>query len=170
MKHTSFFLVYFLLTVAQLLICNYFHLTPYVTLSILPVMVLCIPIKYSTVAALFIAFGTGLSVDLLAEGLLGLNTFALLPVALVRRPLIRLVFGDEVFARNEDFSVKKNGFGKVSGAIVIAQALFLALYIWADGAGTRPFWFNMARFSASLAAGYILAVILIDTLAPDSRK
>jgi len=170
MKRSGYFMVYLLLVVAQMLICNYFRLTPYVMLSILPVMVLCIPIRYSTTAALLIAFATGLSVDLLAEGVLGLNTFALVPVAFVRYPVIRLIFGDEVFARNEDFSVKKNGFGKVSIAILIVQALFLLLYLWADGAGIRPFWFNLARFSASLAAGYVLAIILIDTLAPDSRK
>ena len=42
MRKSNFFLVYLLLTVAQILICNYFHLTPYVTLSLLPVMVLCL--------------------------------------------------------------------------------------------------------------------------------
>ena len=170
MRRSNFFLVYLLLVVAQILICNYFHLTPYVTLSLLPVMVLCLPIRVSTTAALFIAFATGLSVDLLAEGLLGLNTLALLPVAFIRMPLIRLIFGEDLISRKEDFTVRKNGIGKVTLAILLVQALFLLLYIWADGAGTRPFWFNALRFSASLAAGYAAAIIVIDALAPDSRK
>ncbi len=170
MRRSDFFLVYLLLLVAQLLICNYFHLTPYVTLSLLPVMVLCLPIRVSTTAALFIAFATGLSVDLLAEGLLGLNTLALLPVAFIRMPLIRLIFGEDLISRKEDFTVRKNGIGKVTLAILLVQALFLLLYIWADGAGTRPFWFNALRFGASLAAGYAAAIIVIDALAPDSRK
>ena len=80
MRRSNFFLVYLLLVVAQILICNYFHLTPYVTLSLLPVMVLCLPVRVSTLGALFIAFATGMSVDFLAEGLPGLNTLALLPV------------------------------------------------------------------------------------------
>jgi hypothetical protein len=170
MRRSNFFLVYLLLVVAQILICNYFHLTPYVTLSLLPVMVLCLPIRVSTTAALFIAFATGLSVDLLAEGLLGLNTLALLPVAFIRMPLIRLIFGEDLISRKEDFTVRKNGIGKVTLAILLVQALFLLLYIWADGAGTRPFWFNALRFGASLAAGYAAAIIVIDALAPDSRK
>ena len=48
MRKNTFFLVYLLLTVVQMLICNYFHLTPYVMLSILPVMVLCIPLRVPT--------------------------------------------------------------------------------------------------------------------------
>lgn len=170
MKQYNFFLTYALLVVVQMVICNYFHLSSYILLSILPVMVLCIPIRISTPLALVIAFVTGLLVDLLSEGLLGINTIALLPVALLRKVIIQLVFGEEVFARNEDFSIKKSGLGKVSLAMVIAQALFLLVYILADGAGTRPFSFNLLRFLLSLLVGYAVSILLVDTLAPDSSR
>lgn len=170
MRRSNFFLVYLLLVVAQILICNYFHLTPYVTLSLLPVMVLCLPVRVSTLGALFIAFATGMSVDFLAEGLPGLNTLALLPVAYLRIPLIKLIFGEDLISRGEDFTVRKNGIGKVTLAVILVQSLFLLLYIWADGAGMRPFWFNALRFGASLLAGYVAAIIVIDALAPDTRK
>ncbi len=170
MRKSSFFFVYALMVIAQILICNYFHLTSFVMLSILPVLVLCIPIRISTTGSLLIAFVTGFVVDLLAEGVLGLNTLALVPVGLIRIPLIRLVFGEDLISRNEDFSVRKYGFGKVTLAILIVQAVFLIIYILADGAGTRPIEFNAIRFGASLLAGYLLSLILIDTLAPDTRK
>ena len=160
-------LVYLLLVVVQILLCNYFHVTPYITLSILPIMILCLPLKISTVAAMIIAFVTGLSVDFLAEGLIGINALALVPVAYVRKSLIGFVFGEDLISRGEDFSIRKNGLGEVSMAILLVQSLFL---IAADGAGTRPFWFNAARFGASLAAGYLVALLLVDTLVPDSRK
>ena len=155
MRKAEFYLVYVLLTVAQMLLCNYLHVSPYLMLSILPVMVLCIPIRVPTVWAMVIAFLTGLAVDLLAEGVLGLNVLALVPVA---------------FARKEDFSVRKNGFGEVALAVFLVQALFLAVYIWADGAGTRPFSFNAIRFGVSLAAGVLVSLLVIDLLAPDTRK
>ena len=152
-------LVYLLLVVVQILLCNYFHVTPYITLSILPIMILCLPLKISTVAAMIIAFVTGLSVDFLAEGLIGINALALVPVAYVRKSLIGFVFGEDLISRGEDFSIRKNGLGEVSMAILLVH-----------GAGTRPFWFNAARFGASLAAGYLVALLLVDTLVPDSRK
>ena len=163
-------LVYLLLVVVQILLCNYFHVTPYITLSILPIMILCLPLKISTVAAMIIAFVTGLSVDFLAEGLIGINALALVPVAYVRKSIIGFVFGEDLISRGEDFSIRKNGLGEVSMAILLVQSLFLLIYIIADGAGTRPFWFNAARFGASLAAGYLVALLLVDTLVPDSRK
>lgn len=170
MKQYNFFLTYALLVVIQMVIYNYFHLSAFVLLSILPVMVLCIPIRFSTPVALIIAFITGFIVDLLSEGLLGINTLSLVPVAFLRTIIIQLVFGEEVFARNEDFSIKKSGLGKVSLALLIAQSIFLLIYILADGAGMRPFGFNLLRFILSLAAGYAVSILLVDTLSPDTSR
>jgi rod shape-determining protein MreD len=170
MRKSGFFAVYAILVVAQMLLSNYFHLTQYILLSILPVMVLCIPLNVSTSASMVIAFVTGLLVDLLSEGLLGLNALALVPVAFARKEMVRLIFGEELLARGEDFSVRRSGLGQVVLAMVLAQALFLFIYIWADSAGTRPFWFNFLRFICSLPAGVLVSLLVVDTLAPDSRK
>ena len=105
MKQGQYYVILMLLTAAQVLICNYLHLTQFVYLSILPVMILLIPIRLSTVSALCIAFLCGMATDLLGDGVPGLNTFALLPVALLRFSIIRLVCGEEIFARKEDISL-----------------------------------------------------------------
>ena len=170
MRKPGFWLAYVLLLLAQLLLSNYCTFTPYVMLTILPVMVLCIPIRVGSVGAMLIAFATGLAVDLLSEGLLGLNALALVPVAFLRNPVIRLVFGGDLFARKEDFSPRRNGLGKVIMALAIVLAVFVAIYIWADGAGVRPFWFNAARFFASTAASFVLCILCLGSLAPDTRK
>ena len=170
MRKTGFFAVYVILVVAQLLLSNYFHVTQYILLTILPVMVLCIPLKINTSLTMLIAFVTGLTVDLLSEGLLGLNALALVPVAFARKEMVRLIFGEELLSRGEDFSVRRSGIGQVLLAMALAQALFLFIYIWADSAGTRPFWFNLVRFICSLPAGVLVSLLVVDTLAPDSRK
>lgn len=170
MRKMGFFAVYVILVVAQLLLSNYFHLTQYILLTILPVMVLCIPLKVPTSLSMLIAFATGLVVDLLSEGLLGLNALALVPVAFARKEMVRLIFGEELLSRGEDFSVRRSGLGSVLLAITLAQAIFLIIYIWADSAGTRPFWFNFVRFLCSLVAGVLVSLLVVDTLAPDSRK
>ena len=169
MKKSGFWLIYLLLLLAQLLLSTYANFTPYVMVTLLPVMVLCMPIRLSTILAMVIAFASGLAVDLLSEGLLGLNALALVPVAFSRDFIIRLIFGGELFAREEDFSIHRNGFWKVLVAIVLSTALFLAVYIWADGAGTRPLLFNAIRFGASLVASTLLSILVVNLLAPDSR-
>lgn len=165
-----FGLVYCLLAIAQIIIGNCFYLSSYVSLSILPVMILCIPLNISTPAAMVIAFATGLATDVLSEGLIGLNALAAVPVAFVRTQIIRIIFGEELIERQESFSFRKFGAIKISLAIIIAQAVFLAVYILADGAGTRPLWFNAARFAASLSAGYVLSMIVAGVITPDEKK
>ena len=170
MRKAEFWFVYLLMLVGQLLLSTYCRFTPYLTLCILPVMVLCIPTRVGTPVAMIIALASGLLVDWLSDGLLGLNALALVPVAYARKGLIGLIFGEDLFARGEDFSASKNGFGGVALAILLAQGIFLAIYVWADSAGTRPFWFNTARFAASLGAGFLVSLLASEVLAPDTRR
>ena len=93
-----------------------------------------------------------------------------MPVAILRKPLIRMVFGEEVIEREETISIRKYGPIKMSIAILVVHTLFLVIYTAADGAGTRPFWFNAARVAASLVPGYVLSLIVSGVLLPDKRK
>ena len=166
MRKSAFWVVYLILLLGQLLISNYFNFTPYITLSILPVMVLCISTRISTPVTMIIAF----AVDWICEGVLGLNAIALVPVAYIRKPVIQLIFGNSLSARKEDFTIQSNGQLSIMIAILIVQAAFLAIYIWVDGAGMRPFWFNVARFFASLATGLLVSIFALPPLASDNRR
>lgn len=170
MRSNKFFIVYACLALVQILLCNYLNISYLLTLSILPVMVLLIPVKHSTISAMVIAFFTGLMVDLLADGVLGMNILALLPVALARKGLLRLIFGQEVFAHKEDVTLKKYGILKFTAYIAIAQGLFLLIYIAADGAGTRPFWFNLSRFGISLLVGTIVSLLIAEAITKNYRE
>ncbi len=152
MNKDGHILTYILFVVAQMLLSNYFHFTPYVMLTILPVLVLFIHPKIGTVWAMFIAFGTGLAVDCFAEGLIGINAMSLVPVAFLRRPLIEAIFGNEPFELEESVSVRKYGVAT------------------ADCAGTRPFWFIAAKCGASIAASYLLSMLIINQLTYGDRR
>jgi hypothetical protein len=166
----NFGILYILLIICQIIMSNYTNLGPYITLTMLPAMVLCIPTGISTVVCMFIAFASGLSVDWLSEGFLGLNAAALTAVALVRKGLIRFFLGEDIIIRNDSFSIRKNGLVKVSSALITATVVFLAIYIFLDGAGTRPTWFNLAKFGASLSCNWLLGLLVINILVPDDRK
>ena len=166
----SFWFAYALLFIAQLLLCNYFVFTPWVMVTLLPAMVLCIPLGIGTVGAMLIAFVTGLGVDLLAEGVIGLNALALVPVAFARNRIVSLVFGPELLSRRKAFSIRRNGLETVLMALAISLAIFLVIYIWADAAGARSFGFNAGRFGASLGASLFFCVLAVRALATqDSR-
>ena len=170
MKGQNFGLLFFLLVIGQVILCNFTNLGPYITLSLLPAMILCVPLTVSTTMCMLLAFATGLSADWLSEGLIGINAASLIPVALMRKPLIRFFLGEDIINRKDSFSIRKNGAGKISITVAAALMVFLFIYIFLDGAGTRPFWFCAARFWASLAANLILALVVVGVLTPDDRK
>ena len=170
MKNQFFGILYFLLVIGQMIICNYFQFTPYVVLSMLPAMVLCMPLTVRTSLCMMIAFASGLAVDWLAEGLIGINAASLVPVALARKTIIRVFLGEDLIARNDSFTFKKNGIGKISTAMFVALSIFFACYITLDAAGTCPLSFNLIRFAASTSSSLILSLIVTSVLTPDDRK
>lgn len=165
----NFTVTYILLAVAQMVICNYFKVSPYVYVTLLPAMILALPLKIGTIGSMAVAFVTGLGVDFLAEGIIGLNALALVPVALVRLPLLQMVMGDEDSGKENPFGARSASFGRILLAVTIAYAIFTAVYVIADGAGVRPFWFNAARFGASLICDSLLALLVIHVLTPNAR-
>ena len=80
----NFTVIYILLALAQMVICNYCRISPFIYVTILPAMVLALPLKINTAWSMAIAFVTGLAVDFLSEGIIGLNTLSLVPVAFIR--------------------------------------------------------------------------------------
>lgn len=166
----TFTFTYILMVIAQMILSNYFHFTPLAMLTILPAIVLLLPTKVDTFWAMVIAFATGLAVDLFAEGTLGINALSLVPVAFLRKTLIGTIFGVEPFEQKENLSIKKYGFTRISFAIILVTALFLAIYILADSAGTRPLWFLGTKFGISLLASYLVSIILVNLLSYDDRR
>jgi hypothetical protein len=170
MKNQYFGILYFLMVIGQMIICNYFQFTPYVVISMLPAMILCMPLTVRTPLCMIIAFASGLAVDWLAEGLIGINAAALVPVALARKTIIRVFLGEDLIARSDSFTFKKNGFGKISIALFVALSIFFGIYVIIDGAGTLTTTFNLIRFGASVAASLLLSLIVTGVLTPDDRK
>lgn len=153
-------LLYLLLFLAQAALWNYFNFSQYLTVVFLPAMIFCLPVTHSPVRTMVTAFLTGLALDFIVSGQLGLTSFALVPAALLRRPVIRLVFGSEVFARGEELSFRRQGWQKFVPALFLLTAVFLLPYIWVDNAGMRPFWFGAAKFAVSLAVSGTVSVFI----------
>lgn len=170
MRTQNFAVLFFLMVLGQMVLCNFAGFGPYVMLSMLPAMIICVPLTVGTPLCMLIAFAAGLSVDWLSEGLVGLNASALIPVALMRKPLIRFFLGEDLIARSDGFSFRKNGIGKISLVLGVALIIFMGIYIFLDGAGTRPLWFNLTRFGVSFACNMVLALIVTNILTVDDRK
>lgn len=165
-----FGILYCLLLIGQIVLCNYAALGPYIMLTMLPAMIMCIPTTVSTASCMLIAFASGLAVDWLSEGLIGLNAAAAVPVALLRNGAIKIFLGEDLITRGDRFSIKKNGLFKIIAVMFTALAVYLGIYVFLDGAGARPAWFSLTRLGVSAACCMMLSLIVINILSPDDRK
>ncbi len=166
MTRQKYILIFILLLIGQMFICNYLNFNVFITISLLPALIICLPLRNGTIAALLIAFVSGLGVDFFSDAVLGLNAFALLPVALIRIPVIRAFLGDEIIERQGHFSIRANGLGKISSILLIAIAVFSLFYIVMDGAWLRPFWFNISRLGISVLCSYLLGILVVSIFTP----
>ena len=163
-------LIYLLLFLAQAALWNYCNFSQYLTVVFLPAMIFCLPVSYGSLRTMLTAFVTGVALDFIVTGQLGLTSFALVPAALLRRPVIGLIFGSEVFARGEELSFRRQGWQKFVPSVFLLTAVFLLLYIWVDDAGTRPFWFGAAKFAVSLAVSGAVSVFIAGLMLDESAE
>lgn len=170
MRNARFLLYFALLLVAQMLLWNFFNFSQLITVTILPAMILLTSTKRSTPFSLVAAFIYGFIVDFFTGGVLGLSSLALVPVALSKKIILQLTYGQELFARKEEISIRKYGWMKYFISCVIANAIFLTIYVWADGAGMRPFLFNCTRILLSLVLSTILSLTLAPILCRDDNS
>lgn len=162
MKTERLILISFLVIILQSTLLNILDLSQFVSLMFIPAIILCLPLTVSTSALLVISFAMGFLVDFCSSGTLGLTICALLPTALAKREVVKLVCGEEVFSRGENISLERQGIVKIAVSLLILTAIFLLVYIWADGAGTRPFWFNIVRFLSSLIVSTLAGLAVVN--------
>ena len=170
MRKNSFWTAYILVFIAQLLLSNYFTFTPWIMATVLPAMVLCIPLNVGTVGAMLVAFVTGLGADFLGEGIIGLSALAAVPVAFLRNWIISIIFGPDLITRKKSFTFRRNGFQAVAIANAIALALYLIIFVWAESAGTRSFGFIAGKVAASFAVSMVFGLLAVRAMAPSDAR
>ncbi|MCD8208660.1 MAG: hypothetical protein LUD72_12035 [Bacteroidales bacterium] len=170
MSNGRFWITYVILVLCQMVVCNFFNFSPFVFLSLLPVMVLCIPVKVNLPWTMVIAFVTGIAVDYTADGLLGLNALALVPVAFARNAILVITLGKNNYGEPETPDFGDKGFGKVAVAVLLSTGLFCLLYTVFDGAGARPVGFLAIRYLLSTAISFLGGLLVIRALGPERKK
>ena len=167
MRNGRFILVYVILTVVQIILANFFGLSRYLLISVLPVLILMLPKDMGAVVSMLVAFATGFAVDFFSTGLLGITPLALVPVALMRRPLAGLVFGDDQAFRKDELTLARMGIIKLTLAVVIACTVFFIIYIWVDSAGTVGFWTAALRILLSVVVSTPVCIFVSGLLRPE---
>lgn len=170
MKRQNFTVLFILLLVCQMVLYSYFQFTPLVTVSVLAAMILCVPLTVGTPFCMLIAMVSGLVVDFISEGFVGLNAASLVPVALARKGIISIFLGKDLIVRKDAFTYKREGVLKISGSVLTVQAIFFLFYITLDGVNARGLGFNTLHYFASLLVSTVLSLLVVKILTPDEKR
>ena len=152
-----FFVLVFLL---QLVITDYLHLGPWITVNLLPFLILLIPLQRSEYIVMLSAFGLGLLLDILSGGVLGLNAFAAVVSAGPRKMLYRLLVNRDRKVPTEIPLIGNIGWAKYLKYLLALTALYMAAFILLDCVSVRPLGFILVRFAASTLASTGLELLL----------
>ena len=166
MKNYRFILVYLIMVVVQVLLDNFFPLSRYVLISVLPALILVLPVDTRPIAAMLLSFALGLVVDFFSNGMLGMSSLALVPVGLVRSAVIAGVFGAELTSRGDELSVHRLGVPKMVLTCLILCAVYFVVYVLVDSAGTVAFWPAALRFGLSILVSTPVCVFVVRQFRP----
>mgnify|MGYP006916226459 CR=1 FL=1 len=160
MKKPADILFFVLVFLLQLIIADYLHLGPWVCLTLVPFLILNIPFSRSPHAVLLAAFGMGLALDVLSAGVPGLNAFAAVLAAALRRFFYRKLVNSDRQDKTEVPLLPEVGLVKYLKYLGTLAALYLAAYTLVDCISFRPLGFIAAKFLISWVASVALCLLL----------
>ncbi len=106
----SLFLLIAVMTIIQIIICDYIYTGPYIHLTLLPLIILSIPGEYGYPKLALISFTVGLVIDLVSDGILGLNSAAAVITATLVRPISYFTINRERSDKLERLTINDVGF------------------------------------------------------------
>lgn len=126
-----------LVCLVQIIIFKYLSVTPYLVVALLPGLLVVISKEWSALKSMIVAFMLGLVIDVLADGIVGLNAASLVLTALILP------------------TFNKQGV-QPSLVYLLANAIFFVPYVLLDGAGAVPPLEMLLQYAVSVVVSLIL--------------
>ena len=170
MKNNRFIAAYIVVLILQLILTRYCQMGSVVYICLLPALMLSLPTTWRTSVSLVLAFVSGFLVDALADGPLGLNTIAILPCALLQKPIIKFFIDDILVERGYAFSFRQYGYVKIGVALIVEEFMFFIVYVVFDCAGVVSFGSCFVKVLVSTLVSLVFGMVATGVLSPRERR
>ena len=157
-------IIYIALLMLQVIINNYLYLGPLVYICLIPLLVVYLPLDQKPFVSLLIAFGLGLAVDILSDGVLGLNAGAATLVALIYKRLFYPIFQKNTYSKRFIPPVRESNLWHHVLYLLIIYAIYFLFYISFDGLALSTILVSSARYRICVAVNLVLALAVDVTL------
>ena len=162
-------LFYILIVVLQIIVNDYVNFGLYIYICFLPLLILYIPLNKSTPTTMIFAFALGLLIDVLSDGILGLNASASVVLAAIKKPLFSITINKDNYESINIPTIKEVGISKYLKYTSASIFVFLLVYIFFDCISVRPFSFVVAKLVLSVIANVIAVLIISYSLLINKR-
>ncbi len=155
-----------LLIVCQILLSEYVNIWPVLYIAIFPQFIILLPPAMNRYAHMLAAFFLGMAIDLMADGVLGLNAAALTAMAYARPQLLKLIFS-RVGLDNIETSPLLPRYVDIMKLVTLNALMlliFFTVYVLLDTAGTLPLWYAALKILLCTAANCIINIICSSAL------
>lgn len=153
-----------LIFVLQVVICDYVNLGPYVYICLLPLIFIIIPRSLDVKLLMLIGFGAGILLDLMSDGVVGLNAAASVLSASFTKFFYGIFIGGD---RQDTVTIptpSNAGWARYLKFVSAVVLLYMFVYVIFDGFGYRPFFFLLLRLVASVVANVVLISLISSSI------
>lgn len=106
------------------------------------------------------AFFLGLLLDVLSNGVIGLNAGALTAMAFLRQSFLQILINEQSMGKYESPGVKGMGFPRYSKYVFLSYLTFFIFYILFDNFGSGLLLFSFLKIVISCLVNTVLIIIL----------
>ena len=157
-------IIYAVVILLQVILNNYVNLGPMIYICLIPLLVIYLPLDQKNYISLIIAFGMGLVIDILSDGVLGLNAGAATLVALVYKPLFYPIFQKNNYSKKYILPIRESGLWQHALYLLIILASYFLFYIAFDGLAKTTLLVSLIRYLVNVLVNLALALVIDITL------
>lgn len=159
-----------IVVICQILVSEYVNIWAVLYIAVFPQFIILLPPTMNRSAYMLVAFVLGLSIDLFADGVLGLNAAALTAMAYFRTAILKLIIPKTSFDNydNQPIIPRTVEIPKLALLNTLMLAIFFTVYVLIDSAATFPFGYTIFKIFLCVAANSVITfvcnIVLLDKI------
>ena len=154
----------------QILVSEYVNIWAVLYIAVFPQFIILLPPTINRSAYMLTAFALGLSIDLFADGVLGLNAAALTAMAYMRHPVLKLTVPKASFESydNQPLIPRTVELPKLALLNILLLAVFFTVYVLLDSAASFSAGYTLLKIFLCVAANSVITfacnIVLLDKI------
>ncbi len=153
-------LQFFLFVIAQVVVTSYVNFSPYIYICFYPLFILSMPKKTPHMILLSLSFSMGLLIDILTNGIWGINAAAATFLAYIQPALLKVIFSKGELENQIRPGLADLGMIRYSIYIFSGLLIHLSIFSIIENFGTPFIFENLLRMVISIIINTLIILLI----------